>query len=136
MPISPAVLDDVRRIAAEVLETSIDEVQADEMFFGNTLAGDSLGLLEMSFRLERHFGVRVRFNDLTANTIELDDQGRLTPASLALLKAKFPFLKLEGFETRPLERNTDLLTIEAIAGFVQAALDAREAAVISPGGAE
>jgi len=73
---------------------------------------------------------------MTANAIELDDQGRLTPASIALLKSRFPFLKLGGFETRPLQRKTDLLTVEAIAGFVQAALDSRETPVTSPGGAE
>jgi acyl carrier protein len=128
MAISPAVLVDVRRIAAGVLETEIDEVQPNALFFGSDLAGDSLGLLEMSFRLERHFGVRVRFNDLTANAIELDGEGRLTTASLALLKTKFPFLKLDDYESRPLEHRTDLLTIEAIAGFVQSALDARETA--------
>jgi len=44
------------------------------------------------------------------------------------LKTRFPFLKLDGFENRPLQRRTDLLTVEAIAGFVQAALDSREAA--------
>jgi len=44
-----------------------------------------------------------------------------------VLKTRFPFLKLDGFETRPLQRKTDILTVEAIAGFVQMALDAREA---------
>jgi len=32
------------------------------------------------------------------------------------------------YETRPLERRTDLLTIEAIAGFVQLALAAKQTA--------
>src|SRR5262245_22152882 len=98
MQISSTVLDGVRQIAAEILETDLAEVQPHELFFGSVLAGDSLGLLEMSFRLERQFGVRVRFNDLTADAIELDGEGRLTSASLALLRARFPFLKLEGFE--------------------------------------
>jgi acyl carrier protein len=128
MQVSPAVLDDVRRLVAEVLELEIEEVTAAAMFFD--LADESLDLLELSFRIDKHFGVRVRFNDLTADAIELDDQGRLTSASLALLKTKVPFLKLEGLETRPLQRRTDLLTVEAIAGFVQMALDAREASVL------
>jgi len=38
--------------------------------------GESIELLELSFRIEKHFGVRVRFNDLTANDIELDAEGR------------------------------------------------------------
>ncbi len=125
MPISAAVLDDVRRLVAENLELEFDEVVAEARFFGD-LDGDSLDLLELSFRMERHFGVRVRFNDLTNNEIELDEKGCLTPASLALLKTKYPFMKLAGYESKPLTQRTDLLTIEAIAGFVQMALDSRE----------
>jgi acyl carrier protein len=128
MHISPTVLEDVRRLVAEVLEVEIEDVQPNALFFDRELAGDSLGLLELSFRLERHFGVRVRFNDLTGNDIQLDEQGVLTPPSQALLKSKYPFLKVDDFTSRPLLQRTDLLTIEAIAGFVQMALDSREAA--------
>ena len=128
MQVSPAVLEDVRRLIAEVLQLEFDEVRPAATFF-NDLGGESLDLLELSFHIDKHLGVRVRFNDLTADAVELDDQGRLTSSSLALLRTKFPFLKLEGLETRPLERRTDLLTVEAIAGFVQMALDARAARV-------
>src|SRR5882672_4988330 len=99
MQITPAVLEEVRRQVAEVLVLDLGEVRPDAMFFSD-LDGESLELLELSFKLDKHFGVRVRFNDLTANDIELDEQGRLTASSLALLKTKFPFLKLVGFETR------------------------------------
>src|SRR5258708_26269458 len=130
MQITPAVLHDVCRIVAEVLAVEPDEVRPDALFFDQELDGDSLALLELSFRLEKHFRVRVKFNDLTGDDIELDEQGRLTASSLALLKTKFPFLKLTGYETRPLERRTDLLTIEAIAGFVQMALDTRQTSMV------
>jgi acyl carrier protein len=129
MQVSPAVLDDVRRLVAEQLELELDEVPAAALFFSD-LGGESLDLLELSFRIDKHFGVRVRFHDLTADAIELDDQGRLTAASLALLRTKFPFLKLDGLETQPLQRKTDLLTVEALAGFVQMALNAREESVL------
>ena len=131
MQVTTAVLEDVSRIVAEVLAVEAAEVRPDVLFFDQQLDGDSLALLELSFRLEKHFRVRVKFNDLTGDDIELDEQGRLTPSSLALLKSKYPFLKLEGYESRPLERRTDLLTIEAIAGFVQMALDSRAAATVA-----
>ena len=127
MQISPEVLDGVRRLIADVLQLEFEEVTAPALFFDD-LGGESIDLLELSFRFDKEFGVRVRFNDLTADVIELDEQGRLTAVSLAVLKTRFPFLKLDDFETRPLQRKTDILTVEAIAGFVQIALDAREAA--------
>src|SRR3974390_2076000 len=103
MPISPTVLDDVRRLVADVLELEFEEVTVPALFFDD-LGGQSLDLLELSFRFERHFGVRVRFHDLTAGVIELDGQGKLTPSSLALLRTSYPFLKLDGYETRPLQK--------------------------------
>src|SRR5579872_1909440 len=130
MPLSAAVLEDVRRLVADVLQIELDEIEAPARFFGD-LGGESLDLLELSFRMERHFSVRVRFNNLTANEIELDEKGCLTPASLALLKSKYPFMKLAGYESQPLKERTDLLTIEAIAGFVQAALDSRESGAVA-----
>jgi acyl carrier protein len=131
MLITPTVLEEVRRLTADVLQIEIDEISAGALFFAD-LGGESLDLLELKFRLEKQFTVRVPFHDLTANDIELDEQGRLTSSSLALLKMKFPFLKLAEYEMRPLERRTDLLTIEAIAGFVQMALDSRQTAAPAP----
>jgi acyl carrier protein len=133
MQITPTILEDVLRIVAEVLAVEPDEVRPDSAFFDKQLDGDSLALLELSFRLEKHFRVRVKFNELTSDDIELDEHGRLTASSLSRLKTKFPFLRLTGYETRRLERRTDLLTIEAIAGFVQMALDSRQASMVDSG---
>lgn len=127
MEISATVMQDVRRLIAEVLALEFDEVTPEALFFDD-LNGESIDLIELSFRLERLYGVRVRFQELSAEEVQFDDQGCLTADSLSLLRTKFPFLKLEGFETRPLNRRTAFLSIEAIAGFVQMKLDSRDAA--------
>jgi acyl carrier protein len=126
MPISETILLDVRRLVAEVLEFEIEEVQPEASFFAD-LQGTSLDMLELSFRLEKFYGVRVKFQDLTSDDYKLDERSRLMPESLALLKSKYPFLKLDGFESRPLHQRGEFLTIEAIAGFVQMALAAKPA---------
>ena len=127
MEISATVLEDVRRLVGEVLALEIDEVRPEALFFDD-LNGESIDLIELSFRLERLYGVRVRFQEMSAIELTFNDHGCLTAESLSLLRTKFPFLKLEGFETRPLNRKTAFLSIEAIAGFVQMKLDSREAA--------
>jgi acyl carrier protein len=129
MQIIPSVLEEVQRHTADVLQIEIDEITPESQFFGD-LGGESIELLELKFRLEKQFGVRVALLDFKATDIELDEQGRLTASSLSRLKTKFPFLRLTGYETRRLERRTDLLTIEAIAGFVQMALDFRQASMV------
>ncbi len=126
MQIADSILQDVRRLVAEILVLELDEVQPEALFFSD-LDGESIELIELSFHLDKLYAVRVRFQDLATADYKLDDQGRLTGESLKLLKTKYPFLKLDGFETRPLRRPGDFLTIEAIAGFVQMALGAKEA---------
>jgi hypothetical protein len=77
------------------------------------------------------YGVRLRFQDLVSDEFTLDERGCLTVESLATLRRKFPFLKLDGFETQPLARRSAFLTIEAIAGFLQMAVESKPAAFAS-----
>ena len=126
MQISESILFDVRRLLAEILLLDIEELRPEASFF-ELLDGESIELLELSFRLEKIYGVRVRFQELLSDDYKLDEHGCLTSDSLALLKGKYPFLKLDGLDSRPLQRRAEFLTIEAIAGFVQMAVEAKPA---------
>jgi len=130
MQISDFILQDVRRLVAEILALDLSEVGPDDLFFED-LGGESIEIIELSFHLDKLYGVRLRFQDLLADEFKMDDRGCLTAESLALLKRKYPFLKLEGFEGRPLERQTAFLTIEAIAGFVQMAVESKPSEIAS-----
>jgi len=133
MQVSDSILQDVRRIVAQLLELELEEVRPESLFFDD-LDGESLELIELSFHVDKLYGVRVRFQDFAADELHFDDQGCLAADSLALLKGKYPFLKLDGFESRPLERRTAFLTIAAIAGFVQMAVNAKPAATAAASG--
>jgi acyl carrier protein len=125
MQIADSILQDVRRLVAELLQLGLDEVQPEAYFFSD-LGGESIELIELSFHLDKLYGVRIKFQDVATGEFQLDEHGCLTRETIALLKSKYPFLKLDGVETRPLRRPGDFLTIEAIAGFVQMALAAKE----------
>lgn len=124
MSVSTELLDEIRELVAEVLCVEIDEVRPHSGWLGD-FDGESLELLELSFRIERKFGVRVRFQDLDLSAIELDAERRLTPASLKVLTERYPFLHLERVASNPVRNAMDLLTVEGIAGLVQDALDKR-----------
>ncbi|HEY2253715.1 MAG TPA: acyl carrier protein [Planctomycetaceae bacterium] len=127
MEISESILMDVRRLVAENLQHNIEDVRPEASFFGE-LEGESLDMLDLKFRLEKMYGVRIQVQDLD---YQLDDRGCLTPESLSLLKSNYQFLKLDGFESRPMQRRGEFLTVEAIAGFVQMAVDGKS--VTTPG---
>lgn len=122
MQISPEVLATVQQVVAEVLAVEFDEL-GPKTFFFSELDGESIDLLEIRFRLEKQYGIRLQLLELKSDEFQLDEQGRLTSESIARLKTRFPFLQLDGVAARPLERRGDFLTVEMIASFVQAALD-------------
>jgi acyl carrier protein len=125
-----SILQDVRRLVAEILQLELDEVRPQSYFFSD-LDGESIDLIELSFQLDKLYGVRIKFQELATGDYKLNEQGCLTSDSLDLLKTKYPFLKLDGFETRPLRRPGDFLTIEAIAGFVETAVAAKAKPVLT-----
>lgn len=125
MQISNEVLAEVRQLVAECLAIELEDVRAESWFFSE-LNGESIDLIELKFRLEKRYGFQLPLLEFKSDEYTLDAEGRLTPASAALLRGKFPSLKLAGLETHKLERRGDFLTIEMIAAFVQTALDAEQ----------
>ncbi len=115
--------DEVGLIVAEVLAVEPEEVHPSSRFFED-LGGESIDFLDLSFKLERRFGVRMQLQAMAgSNNLPADEQGRLTPEGLARLKSDYPFLDYGAFEADPrLSRFTELITVEAIARFVQQAV--------------
>jgi len=124
MEISESILLDVRRLVAENLVLDLDEVRPDASFFTD-LGGESIELLELKFHLERIHCVKIQVQELAALDVQLDERGCLSPESAAVLKGRYPFLKLDRFESQPMQRRDDFVTIEAIAAFVQLAVDGK-----------
>ncbi len=131
-----SVLEDIRPIVADVLAVDVEEVTPSSRFFED-LGGESIDVLDLSFQLERRFGVRVRLQELAApGELATDSQGRLTSAALSQLRTEYPFLDFSRLEEKPTRESlTGLLSIGAFAHFVISALDsAREGpAEVAPG---
>jgi acyl carrier protein len=114
-----SVLAEIRPIVADVLAVEPQEVTPEARFFED-LGGESIDLLDVSFRFEKHFGARMPIQQIaTSEDIVTDESGRLTDEALAMLKAKYPFLDYSRLEANPMKsRISELFTISALAGFV------------------
>jgi len=123
------ILEEVRAIIVEVLACEPDEVQPSSRFFED-LGGESIDMLELTFRCEKLYGIKMPLQQLVVpGELVADESGRLTPASLAGMKARYAFLDYGGFEHDPVQtRVTELITVAAIARFVVEALATRESA--------
>ena len=113
----------VRRVLVDAL--NVDEVEVTP---GASLQGDlgaeSIDFLDIVFRLEREFGIKVPRNELFPESIfrgdpELVRDGKVTDRGLAELRARMPYADLSDFERdRRLSAVPELFTAGLITGYV------------------
>src|ERR687884_1315196 len=123
--------EDMSARVAEVLVEALN-VEEDEIRPAATLQGDlgaeSIDFLDIVFRLEREFGIKIPRGELFPESIfqgdpEFVQDGKITPKGMAELKARMPFADLSKFEQNPeLSGISDLFTVEMITRYIQGKL--------------
>ena len=119
-----------QKVAATLVEAlNVDE---DQVTPTSTLQGDlgaeSIDFLDIVFRLEREFGIKIPWNELFPESIFQGDpdfvkDGKVTPKGLAELRAKMPYADLTAFEQNPtLEGISDLFTVNLIVSYIESKL--------------
>ena len=121
-------------IYAKVSETLVEALNVDEdqVTPGATLQGDlgaeSIDFLDIVFRLEREFGIKIPRGELFPESIfqgdpEFVQNGRVTDKGLQELRDRMPFADLSSFEKNPeVSHLSDLFTVDLIARYIQGKL--------------
>src|SRR5580692_4295822 len=111
-------------IFAKVSATLVEALNVDEEEItpASTLQGDlgaeSIDFLDIVFRLEREFGIKIPRGELFPESIfqgdpDLVSNGKVTAKGLAELHARMPFADLSQFEKDPDFGNLgDLFTVD------------------------
>jgi acyl carrier protein len=119
------------QIYAKVSATLVDALNVDEEDVKptSTLQGDlgaeSIDFLDIVFRLEREFGIKIPRGELFPESIfqgdpEFVQNGRVTDKGLQELRMRMPFADLSGFEADPqVSQLSDLFTVGLIARYVE-----------------
>ena len=121
-----------QKVAATLVEAlNVDE---DQVTLASTLQGDlgaeSIDFLDIVFRLEREFGIKIDRNELFPESIfqgdpEFVKDGKVTAKGLAELRSKMPYANLAEFEKNPtLEGISDLFTVDLIVSYIESKLAA------------
>jgi acyl carrier protein len=108
-----------------VLALGVDE---DEITPSATLLGDlgaeSIDFLDIVFRLEREFGIKIPRGELFIEPLFLGDadymqDGRVTEEGLVALRLQMPYADLTDLDRdRRLSAITDLFTVDLVARYV------------------
>jgi acyl carrier protein len=121
-------------IYAKVSATLVDALNVDEEDVKptSTLQGDlgaeSIDFLDIVFRLEREFGIKIPRGELFPESIfagdpEFVQNGRVTDKGLQELRARMPFADLSEFEADPqVSHIGDLFTVDLITRYIQGKL--------------
>lgn len=123
------VFEKVQEVLVDALGVDDDEVTPDATLMGD-LGAESIDFLDIVFRLEKAFGLKVPREELfpaegLLNDSELVSDGKLTDKGLAQLREKVPHTDLSEFEKDPdVNKLADLFTVDAIINYIDSRVNA------------
>ncbi len=130
MPSQEEISQKVSATLVEALNVEEDEIQPTSTLQGD-LGAESIDFLDIVFRLEREFGIKIPRNELFPESIFQGDpefvlDGKVTQKGLDELRQKMPFADIAKFEQNPeLTAISDLFTVEMITKYIEGKLVAK-----------
>lgn len=118
------VFEKIQEVLEEALGVDDDEV-TPEARIGGDLGAESIDYLDISFRLEKAFDIKIGESEMFDQSILTEDgvveDGTVTAAGLDKLKEKMPHADWSAFEADPkVDKLADVFTVDMIRKFVQA----------------
>lgn len=128
MPTYEEIFDKVQTTLVDALGVDEEDVTR-EATLQKDLGAESIDFLDIVFRLERNFGIKIPRGELFPENLGVDPEwvtdGKLTGKGLAELKARLPFADVSKFATNPdVENLGDLYTVDMLVQYVQSKLAA------------
>lgn len=117
------VFGKVREVLTDALGVDDDEVSPESTLQGD-LGAESIDFLDIVFRLEKAFDIKIPkgelFPDEILNNPEYVDGDKMTPAGLQKLKEAMPHADFSQFEQQPdVSKMPDLFTVDTIVNYVE-----------------
>ena len=123
------IFNQVQEVMADALGVDDDEVTDEATLMGD-LGAESIDFLDIVFRLEKAFGIKIPREELfpaesLMNNAEFVSNGKLTETGLDELRQKIPHMDISAFESDPdINKLGDLFTVGAIINYVDSKLNA------------
>ncbi|MBL9002475.1 MAG: acyl carrier protein [Phycisphaerae bacterium] len=120
------IFSKVQTVLVDALAVDEDEVKMDSVLTAD-LGAESIDFLDIVFKLEQAFGVKIGQGELFPENVAQDPKyvqnGKVTAEGLAALKSKMPHVNFTAFEADPqLAKVGSLFTVETLVDFMEAKL--------------
>ena len=141
MSANAPIYGNVTKVLVEALNVDQDEVTPAATLQGD-LGAESIDFLDIVFRLEREFGIKIPRGELFPESVfqgnpEFVREGRVTDQGMDELRSRMPYADLDTFNhDRRLTAVADLFTVDLVTRYVAwklgqgAATDPRDPAAL------
>ena len=121
------VFEKVQEVLEDALGVDDDEVTAEATLTGD-LGAESIDFLDIVFRLEKSFGIKISQGELFPDNVLQDAEyvqdGKVTEKGIAELKLRMPHADISPLEEDPdVNKVGEIFTVDAVVKFVMAKLD-------------
>lgn len=123
MPSQDEIFSKVQAALVDALALDEEDVTPEATLQGD-LGAESIDYLDIMFKLEKAFGIKIQREELFPEDIfknaEYVQNGKVTPEGLKLLKERLPFIDLTKFEANPaVQTFGSMLTVQDMCRYVE-----------------
>ncbi len=123
MPTKEEVYEKVKGALIEALGVDDEDINPQSTLVGD-LGAESIDFLDILFRLDKAFGIKIPTNELLFEDVLTDPKyvqdGRVTEVGLGELRKRMPFANLDEFAKNPVVQNfANVLTVSDMCRFVE-----------------
>src|SRR3954452_4011662 len=124
MPSQEEIYSKVSATLCEALNVDEEDIKPTSTLQGD-LGAESIDFLDIVFRLEREFGIKIPRGELFPDALlggqaDLVQDGRITDRGMVELRSRMPYADLADLErNRRLSSVADLFTVELVIRYVE-----------------
>ena len=128
MPGKDEIFTQVQGILVDALSVDDEEVTPEATLTGD-LGAESIDFLDIVFRLEKTFDIKIPRGELFPENLLTDERyvkdGRFTEEGLNELRQRMPFADLEDFAASPdIKKFSTVFTVQMICNYIESKLGA------------
>jgi acyl carrier protein len=123
MPTKDEVYEKIKVALTDALGVDEEDIKPEATLVGD-LGAESIDFLDIVFRLEKAFDIKIPRNELFPEDVLTDQKyvqdGRVTDVGVAELRKRMPFADLDAFAKNPVVQDfANVLTVADMCRFVE-----------------
>ena len=117
------IFDKVKDVLENALGADPEDVTMEATLIGD-LGAESIDFLDISFKLEQEFGIKIDQGELFPENLMSDDSlvqdGKLTDKAMEFLRERMPHVDFSKLESdRRVDQLSEVFTVESLVDFIE-----------------